>query len=130
MESAVIYGVVVYGKRVGHTLGFPTANVKPQPLDQRVPRRGVYVGEIRIEDEAAWRRCLINHGFQPTIPSGKETIEVFILDFSGDIYGAKVELAFERYLRAEKKFAGVDALKAQLARDVEAAQERVSSPSS
>ena len=114
-----ITGVVVGGKHVGHTIGFPTANIKPEPLNQPVPENGVYAGEIRIEDEMKWRQCLINHGFQPTIPSGKETIEVYILDFHRDIYAATVALRFTHRLRSEQKFESVEALKEQLNRDVE-----------
>lgn len=121
MEVVTILGIVVDGKRVGRTLGFPTANVQPFP-GQDVPRTGVYIGEIRIEGEDAARRCLINHGYQPTIPSGKSTIEVCILDFDGDIYGRGVALRFLTFLRDERRFGSVEALKAQLARDVEMAR--------
>ena len=119
MNMTEIKGIVVHGKHVGHTIGFPTANVKPEPADQRIPKVGVYAGELQIEGEAQWWRCLIDHGYQPTIPSGKETIEVFILDFHRDIYGKLVRVRFTGHLRAERKFDSVDALKAQLARDVE-----------
>ena len=117
-ETAFIRGTVVHGKHLGHTIGFPTANVEPE-AGASIPHIGVYAGEILISSETKRRRCLINHGFQPTLPSGKETIEVYIVDFDSDIYGASVCLWLHTYLRAEQKFDSIESLKAQLARDVE-----------
>ena len=110
-------GIVVEGKHIGHKIGFPTANIKPD-ASAVIPDIGVYAGEIHIDDgDPIWYRCLIDHGFQPTIPSGRETIEVFILDFHRNIYGARVELRFTDYLREEVKFDSVKSLQAQLKRD-------------
>lgn len=112
-----IEGVVVSGKRVGRTIGFPTANIEPTG-EYELPPRGVYAGEILIEGETEWRLCMVNHGMQPTIPSGKKTIEAYILDFDSNIYGKRVTIWFTRFLRHERKFSSVDELIEQLERDV------------
>ena len=119
MTTMQITGTVEGGKHVGHTLGFPTANIRPEPTGQDLPMHGVYAGTIRIEDEMKWWQCLINYGMQPTIPSGRETIEVYILDFKRNIYAATVTLQFTKYIRAEHKFDSVDELKAQILLDIE-----------
>lgn len=116
-----IIGSVVHGKHMGRALGFPTANIKPLS-GQRVPKNGVYLGMIRIGDERALRRCVINHGLQPTLPSGQTTIEVHILDFDEDIYGQSVALRFEAFIRPEQRFENLEQLKAQLTRDIEFAR--------
>lgn len=127
IQPCTIEGRVVEGKHIGHTIGFPTANIKPLP-GQHVPENGVYAGEIVIEGADEPRLCLINHGLQPTIPSGKTTIEVYILDFHENIYGKKVRLSFLHFIRKEKKFESVELLKAQLTRDVATARQLTPPP--
>lgn len=117
-----ILGTVVEGKRVGHTLGFPTANVMPD-AGQPLPENGVYIGELRLAGGRVWRRCVVNQGMQPTLPSGRMTIEAYILDFDRDIYGKRVRLRFLKLLRREKKFASLDALVAQIRADERMARE-------
>ncbi|MGH7335418.1 MAG: bifunctional riboflavin kinase/FAD synthetase [Candidatus Rokuibacteriota bacterium] len=111
-------GEVVRGAGRGRTLGFPTANVKPDrpPL---VPL-GVY---------ACWawaagrrHRAVLNVGSQPTFGENAVAIEAHLLDFEGDLYGCRLRLAFVRRLRAEMKFPSIDALRAQIGADAAAAR--------
>jgi riboflavin kinase/FMN adenylyltransferase len=118
-----VWGRVVQGDRRGRTLGFPTANLE---LDNEVlPQAGVYAGHVRLLDEgspAAGLRWpgVANLGRRPTFAgSGTDRLvcEVHLLDWSGDLYGRRVELAFERRLRAERRFPDAEALRAQIAAD-------------
>ncbi len=117
-------GTVAGGKRIGRRLGFPTANVEPdRPC--ALPENGVYVARISIPGEERPLLCVVSQGMHPTLPEGKATIEAFILDFDRDIYGQAVELEYLRYLRPEFKFETLDALVAQMKRDVEEARKTI-----
>lgn len=118
---AQIQGEVVIGKRLGHTIGFPTANIQPFP-GQPLPENGVYIGNMEIEGLSGNYRCLVNQGMQPTIPSGHRTIEAFILDFHQNIYGCTVKLTYLHRLRSEHKFRSKNALADQIRDDVEQAR--------
>jgi riboflavin kinase / FMN adenylyltransferase len=109
-----IRGVVAHGDERGRTIGFPTANVA---LGRHLePARGVYAVMVRVGGE--WRRGVANIGRRPTVNEGPESrLEVHIFDFDGDIYGAEIAVALHHYIREERKFAGLDALKAQIAAD-------------
>jgi riboflavin kinase/FMN adenylyltransferase len=121
-----VRGRVVAGDRRGRTLGFPTANLEPE--NEILPASGVYAGHLRLLEPGvpAPGRLLpavTNVGCRPTFKDGAELLaEAHLLDFEGDLYGRRVELLFETRLRAEQRFAGVDALRQQIARDVEAAR--------
>ena len=118
-----VTGVIVCGKRMGRLLGFPTANLEPSDPGAPLPENGVYIGQIRLEGaNEPWRICVVNHGMQPTLPSGRRTIEAHILDFDHDVYGLRAQLRFLRYLRPEQKFDTGEQLRAQLERDVQAAR--------
>lgn len=108
-----ICGVVEEGKRLGRTLGFPTANIGAT-LSEDVPL-GVYAAWLKADGQEYG--CMVNIGSHPTSPEGKPTIEAHIFDFGGDLYGRRVELEIIGYLRAEARFPSLDALKEQLARD-------------
>jgi riboflavin kinase/FMN adenylyltransferase len=118
-----VWGRVVEGDRRGRTLGFPTANVEPE--NEVLPQAGVYAGHVRLLDAgspAAGARWpgVANLGRRPTFAgssSDRLVCEVHLLDFSGDLYGRRVELAFERRLRAERRFPDAEALRAQIAAD-------------
>jgi riboflavin kinase/FMN adenylyltransferase len=110
-------GKVVGGKKIGRTLGFPTANVEPDHLID-LPKNGIYAAWIAIPGEEKPRLCVLSQGVHPTLPEGKPTIEAYILDFDRDIYGETVELEYFRFLRPEIKFDSVDALIAQMKLDV------------
>jgi riboflavin kinase/FMN adenylyltransferase len=112
----------MHGDKRGRQLGFPTANVNLG--DHLVPRLGVYA--VRIADaaeaEPAWRPGVANLGRRPTVDGEKLSFEVNLFDFAGDLYGRTLRVALNAFLRPEQKFAGLDALKAQIAADAEAAR--------
>jgi riboflavin kinase/FMN adenylyltransferase len=110
-----IRGLVSHGDKRGRTIGFPTANV---PLGRHLePARGVYAVTIRLPDGATCNG-VANIGRRPTVNAGPESrLEVNLFDFSGDLYGSDITVALHAYIRAEVKFSGLDALKAQIAAD-------------
>jgi len=114
-----VEGRVVRGDARGRTLGFPTANLHPR--NRVIPRGGVYVTATLID--GAWRRSVTNVGTRPTFSGATETapsVETYVMNWSGDLYGDVVRVRFLHRLRAERKFAGVADLKAQIDRDVAA----------
>jgi riboflavin kinase/FMN adenylyltransferase len=113
-RSYSIAGEVVRGAGRGRGLGFPTANVQPErPL--LVPT-GVYACRARVADRAT--PAVVNIGVRPTFGETVLAVEAHLLDFAGDVYGARMSLAFVERLRGEQKFPGVEALRAQIAADV------------
>lgn len=115
-----IRGVVQHGDKRGRLLGFPTANV---PLGRHLePARGVYAVTVRLSDGRSWPG-VANIGRRPTIADGQESrLEVHLLDFEGDLYGETLSVALHTLLREERRFAGLDALKAQIAEDAATAR--------
>jgi riboflavin kinase/FMN adenylyltransferase len=112
-----VEGRVVRGAERGRRLGFPTANV--QPHNRVIPRRGVYVTATLIE--GAWRRSVTNVGVRPTFESEAEpSVETFVMDWGGDLYGDVVRVRFLHRLRDERRFSSVDELKRQI--DLDAAR--------
>ena len=119
-------GLVVEGKRIGRTLGFPTANVRQEP-ERTLPRNGVYVAEAAVGTGTAGAaqfraRAVLNIGRHPTLPEGPPTIEAHLLGYEGDLYGVAISLELIGYLRGERKFADVEALRAQVKRDINLAR--------
>jgi riboflavin kinase / FMN adenylyltransferase len=114
-----VEGRVVRGAERGASLGFPTANLHPQ--NRVIPRNGVYVTATLIDGQ--WRRSVTNIGTRPTFGSDNESsVETFVMNWSGDLYGDVVRVRFLSRLREEKKFSSVDELKSQIERDVSRAQ--------
>lgn len=111
---------VEHGEKRGRTLGFPTLNLKLG--DMLHPRHGVYAVWARLESEATWRPAVASFGRTPTTGLRDPLLEVFIFDWSGDVYGRKVEIAFGKFLRPEETFDGLDALIAQMNNDSAAAR--------
>lgn len=112
-----ISGSVVHGDKIGRTLGFPTANILLQ--HNRPPLLGIYAVQVRGLGERALPGAA-SIGFRPTIGSQpRATLEVHLLDFGRDIYGAHVHVDFLHKLRNEEKYADLEALRAQIARDIE-----------
>ena len=113
---------VSHGKKLGTTLGFPTVNLK---LKEHVmaPAKGVYATKVILENGEVLP-AVTNVGTRPTVDDGDQlTIEGFILDFHGDLYGQKIQMEFYKYLREERKFPSFDALKAEIAHNVEQTRE-------
>ena len=115
----VLRGEVVVGDQRGRTIGFPTANVVPDPA-LVVPAPGVYAGFMRVGKES-YAACT-NVGVAPTFERGESRVEAHLLDFDEDLYGRMVDVSFLRRIRPEKRFSRVDELKEQIARDVEEAR--------
>lgn len=116
-----ILGTVKRGDQIGRQLGFPTANLAAH--NEQFPPNGVYAVEVEIAGRTV--RGAANIGVRPTIEhaSGERLLEVHLLDFSGDLYDADLEVVFRRFLRAEKKFPSLDALREQIAADAREARE-------
>jgi len=115
-----ISGEVAGGKRIGRALGFPTVNIE-MPDDKFAPRRGVYATSVVIR--GAVYRGVTNIGVNPTV-SGEDKIkcETFILDFNDDVYGERVNIFFNEFIRDEKKFDSYDELRGQIGMDAERAK--------
>jgi len=110
-----VEGPVVRGAARGTSLGFPTANLRPH--NRVIPRAGVYV--TATLNAGHWRRSVTNIGLRPTFGDATEpSVETFVMNWSGDLYGDVLRVRFLHRLRAEKKFALVDELKSQIDRDV------------
>jgi riboflavin kinase/FMN adenylyltransferase len=112
-----VTGTVVAGQRRGQTLGFPTANLEQIPT--LVPGNGVYA--VRIIGDRSWAGAA-NIGPNPTFGEEARKIEVHLLDFAGDLYGARLRVDFLERLRDTRKFAGVAELREQLRADIAAAR--------
>ncbi len=113
-------GPVLHGDERGRSIGFPTLNLGVSP-DRALPPDGVYVTRAALGDGRQVPGCT-NIGTQPTFDGQERRIETHLLDFDGDLYGEVVPIEFHRRLRDEQKFDGVEALVAQIGRDVEGTQ--------
>jgi riboflavin kinase/FMN adenylyltransferase len=111
-------GVVVKGDGRGRSIGFPTANVDTH--GELLPASGVYA--VRVRTPHGWHGGAANIGTKPTFGGSAVTVEVHLLDWSGDLYGQEVRVEFLERLRAERRFASVSELTAQIHRDVEEAR--------
>ncbi|MBQ3629842.1 MAG: bifunctional riboflavin kinase/FAD synthetase [Prevotella sp.] len=118
-------GRVVHGDGIGRTLGFPTANLAPDDPCKLIPRPGVYAVSVGMvcDGERQYRPAVMNIGTRPTFGSHNLTLEVYVLDFSADLYGQELTVAFHERLRNEQHFDGVEALRQQLEADAEEAKE-------
>ncbi len=109
-----VEGRVVRGHERGRTIGFPTANLRP--ANRVIPRRGVYVTATLID--GSWRRSVTNVGVRPTFKDESEpSVETYVMDWGGDLYGDVVRVRFLHRLRDERRFSGVEELKEQINRD-------------
>jgi riboflavin kinase / FMN adenylyltransferase len=113
-----VSGRVVAGHHRGQELGFPTANIASQT--EVIPLNGIYATLIQFKDKQGLSVSSV--GFNPTFGAGPRTVESFILDFAGDLYGELVKLSFVRRIRDEKKFGMVKDLIAQMHEDVKCAK--------
>ena len=116
-------GNVIEGNQLGRTLGYPTANIAIKNHEKLIPGNGVYAVKIKIGEDCF--KGMMNIGFRPTVDGSRLAIEVNIFDFDRDIYHTKIRVYVKYFLRAEQKFSGLNALKAQLARDKEMATQKL-----
>lgn len=112
-----IKGDVIDGRKLGHTIGFPTANIDPQESYKLVPKDGVYAVKVDVDEQSYLG--MLNIGLRPTVNNqlDNRSIEVHILDFDKDIYYKNITIHFYQRIRNEQFFASLDELKAQLAKD-------------
>jgi riboflavin kinase/FMN adenylyltransferase len=108
-------GKVVKGAQLGRTIGFPTANFKIAEDYKLIPGDGVYIVRSQLNGV---RFGMMNIGNRPTVDGSRRTIEVYYLDFDGDLYDQQIEVQVIQRLRSEKKFASVDLLRQQLEQDL------------
>ncbi|MGK7877955.1 MAG: bifunctional riboflavin kinase/FAD synthetase [Xenococcaceae cyanobacterium] len=145
-RAYTLTGSVVTGEKLGRTIGFPTANLQLPP-SKFLPRYGVYCVRVFLEEEKPLpthqslgcskskisARRLANHqspikgvmnlGCRPTVDGTTPTLEVHLLDWTGDLYGQTITVSLEKFLRSEQKFPSLEALKAQIAADCNRARE-------
>lgn len=116
----ILTGTVVKGQQLGRTISFPTANIQLPP-NKFIPRLGVYAVRVFIKTENTDSSDLgfgvMNIGTRPTVNGLNQSVEVHILDWSGDLYGKTLIVQLEEFLRPEQKFASLEELKAQIIAD-------------
>jgi riboflavin kinase / FMN adenylyltransferase len=109
-----VEGQIIHGFERGRTIGFPTANLKPH--NRVIPKFGVYATATLIE--GLWRRSITNVGVRPTFEDDRQpSIESYVFDFDGDLYGDVLRVRFLHRIRDERKFSGIDELRAQIEKD-------------
>lgn len=109
----VLTGKVVYGKQLGRTIGFPTANME---MDGEAWKHcGVYFGRCMVDGKTY--RVIANIGRHPTAPEGEPTVEAHLIGFEGDLYGREIQVELTKFLRGEVRFDSVEQLKEQLEKD-------------
>lgn len=130
-EAATLLGrpygftaLVVGGDRLGRTLGFPTANLRLHD-EQQVPAHGIYAVWARPAGEPVWQMGAMSIGVRPTFGGGLRTLEVFLIDWSGDLYGRDLDIVFVDWIRPERAFPNAAALVAAMTADVATTRERL-----
>jgi riboflavin kinase/FMN adenylyltransferase len=114
-----VTGEIVRGTGTGSRFTFPTLNLKPD--QELLPARGVYVTRTLLEGETKSRRSVTNVGMRPTFNGSSLSVETHLLDFAEEVTAKRMEVRFWKRLREEKKFAGPDELRIQIARDIASA---------
>ena len=117
--SYSVRGTVIEGRRIGRTIGYPTANIKPTSRHKLIPANGVYAVEVKIDENL--HPGMLSIGSNPTVNEdlSLRSIEVHILNFDNDIYGRNISVFFRKRLRDEKKFDNLTQLTEQMGRDKE-----------
>jgi riboflavin kinase/FMN adenylyltransferase len=111
-----IHGTVISGKKIGRTIGYPTANLEVSESYKLIPALGVYITSSLIDGERVYG--MTNIGTNPTVSDGSvQTIETYYLDFKGDLYDRQMELFFHKRLRSEAKFDNLSSLVVTMKRD-------------
>ena len=121
-QPYTIRGVVEHGKHLGHTLGFPTVNLRLTP-GKVAPKSGIYAARVRFPDGDTMRELpgVCNIGSRPTVnnDTGDVTVETYIIGCSAELYDARIAVSLYRYLRSEIRFPSLDALSRQIGHDAE-----------
>jgi riboflavin kinase/FMN adenylyltransferase len=112
--SYSVSGTVVHGKKIGRTIGYPTANIETDQV-KLLPKKGAYIVEVFLKNQQY--KGMLSIGTNPTVNGEKLTVEVYILDFNGDIYDEKITVAFRDFLHDEIKFEGLEKLIEKLDED-------------
>ncbi len=121
----IFAGTVRDGRKVGRKLGTPTINLDGDDESLILPANGVYATKAIFN--GAERPAITNVGVRPTFgENGKVSVETFIFDFDGDLYGQYIRIEFYKYIRAERKFGSAEELSAQIAMDIEATKQTFS----
>lgn len=126
-QTITIRGTVQPGRRLGRTLGFPTANVHPTEEDGRAAA-GVWLARVTVEESGRRYWALVNVGRRPTVepdagPNGEAIpqpqckAEAWLFDFDGDLYGREIVIELMRYLRPERRFGSLEELRAAIEQD-------------
>ncbi len=113
-----VTGEVIHGQKLGRELGYPTANLALDPSCRL--RYGIYA--VRVVVDGVVHKGVASFGRRPTVDNGPPLLEIYILDFKGDLYGKELEVGFVGWIRAEEKFDGLEALVRQIDKDVEQAR--------
>ena len=113
--SYFISGKVIEGKKIGRTIGFPTANIEINENYKLLPKNGVYVVSSTINNVVYFG--MMNIGNNPTIGDNEQTIEVHFFELNQDIYGENIQISILKHIREEQKFSNIDELKTQLEHD-------------
>lgn len=109
-----VSGTVVHGKKIGRTIGYPTANIETESI-KLLPKKGAYIVEVFVKNQPY--KGMLSIGTNPTVNGDKLTVEVYILDFEGDIYDEKITVKFRDFLHDEIKFEGLEKLIERLDED-------------
>lgn len=117
-----LQGTIVEGKKLGRTIGYPTANIHIDDTNKLIPGNAVYAVIVNLPGRNIQGKGMMNIGNNPTVNGQSRTIEVNLFDFEGDIYSEKIEVTLIEKMREEIKFNGLDALKTQLANDEKTAR--------
>ena len=117
-------GVVVAGNAIGRTLGVPTANLRLED-EKLLPGDGIYAVWARIAGESGWRPAAMSIGVRPTFGGQERTLEVHLLDWSGELRGTRLAVEFEDWLRPELKFESPEELKKAMGEDLANARQRL-----
>jgi riboflavin kinase/FMN adenylyltransferase len=115
-------GSVVTGQKLGRTLGFPTANLDVSP-EKFLPRFGVYSANVQLSQQTEFLPAVLNIGCRPTVSGEMPTIEIHLLDWSGDLYGQTLSVYLHTFIRPEQKFSSLDNLRTQIAQDCQVAKQ-------
>lgn len=116
-RNYTLNGVVVRGKGIGRTIGYPTANIQPETPEKIIPKSGVYAVQARTST-SSWMPAILNIGTNPTIGNNQQTIELHIPHFDENLYGQQVSIIFVRYIREERKFLNINSLREQIKQDI------------